>query len=202
MRSHKGARECTLSPLARGKRPPSPQAPMPDKEEVWTMLSKELAGLTVRHFHVGMIRLTGPAFCVSLSLELLACGEADGELPRINDPSANPPRPDATVEWYRGAPDGANPMQRTPVSVSRLADGSAMQITVWGSSSCPPAGTRALLSEDRRSVTLILRSYHRPCTTDVSPTTSVVRFADDAESSGIRRIIVKQHVGPAMVVHL
>ena len=121
---------------------------------------------------------------------------------RIKDASADTPRAEASVEWYRGAPEGARPMQRTPVAASTLHDGSAIQITVWGSSSCPAAGSRAFLSGDRRSVTLILRSYHRPCTDDVSPTTSVVKFADDIEFTDVRCVIVRRDVGPPLVVRL
>jgi hypothetical protein len=149
------------------------------------------------------MHVTGPVLGgVSLLLGLVACGEADSGLARIDDPTADPPRVAATIDWHRGAPEGAKPEQRAPVDASWLADGFAIRITVWGSSSCPPAGRRAFLSDDRRSVTLILRSYDGACTDDLSPTTSVVKFPESVESRNVQRVVVKGGTGPPRIVRL
>lgn len=106
----------------------------------------------------------------------------------------------ASVDWHRGAPPGAVPTREDgttkPLAASWVVDGSRIQITVWGSGSCPAAGSSASVAGNGTSVTLVLRSYptSRPCTADVQPTTSIVTLPDGAHVAKRVRVIV---TGPA-----
>lgn len=104
----------------------------------------------------------------------------------------------ARVAWYRGAPDGAEPAREdgtvTPVAASWLVDGSQVQVTVWGSGSCPAVGSHASVANDGTSVALTLRSYTRPCTSDVQPATSIVTLPGGAHVAEQVRVVV---TGPA-----
>ena len=83
-----------------------------------------------------------------------------------------------------------------PVAASWVVVGSQMQITVWGSGSCPAAGSSASVADDGTSVALELRSYPagRPCTADVRPTTSIVTLPDGAQVAKRVKVVV---TGPA-----
>ena len=63
-----------------------------------------------------------------------------------------------------------------PTTASWLHHHPRIQITVWGSGSCPAVGDHARYANDGTSLTLTLRTYPpgRPCTTDVAPATTVL----------------------------
>lgn len=120
------------------------------------------------------------------------------------DPSARP-RHDlpATVAWHVGAPLGAHPTRERGASVVPVAaswDPAAaarLRVTVWGSGTCPPAGSEARVSEDGTSLHMSLRSNaaNRGCTVDVRPATSVVTLPSGAALAQRTRIVVTDSAG-------
>jgi hypothetical protein len=154
-------------------------------------LVAEPAVPAVRLSKVGMMHAGGAVLCTCLLLGLMACGQADPGVARIDDPTADPPREVAIADWYRGAPREVSPIRGVPVAVAWLADDSAIQVTVWGSGSCPPVGKRAVLSGDNASVTMILRSYDGVCTDDLAPATSVVTLPENLPPGDVRHVVVE-----------
>jgi hypothetical protein len=63
-----------------------------------------------------------------------------------------------------------------PAIASWLHHHRRIQITVWGSGSCPAVGDHARYANDGNSLRLTRRTYvpGRPCTTDVAPATTVL----------------------------
>jgi len=135
----------------------------------------------------------------------LATGRT-GESPHV--PSTTPPAVSgsehgmsAEVDWHMGAPSGAEPMRArgrlVPVAASWVPGASRLQITVWGSGSCPAVGSGALISEDGSTVRLSLRSYpaDQPCTADVRPATSVVTVPPPAALAKRTKVVVADSAG-------
>jgi hypothetical protein len=76
---------------------------------------------------------------------------------------------------------------------ARIGDHSRLRITIWGSSSCPSVVDRALLNETGSKITLILREdSDGPCTADIAPTTSVIRFPANVHINRPVRVVTKR----------
>jgi hypothetical protein len=132
-----------------------------------------------------------PVVVLPLLLALAGCGQPTTGARQIGAGALNPRAVVTPVSRYAGAPNGAEPSRRggriVPATASWLDHYRRIQITVWGSGSCPAVGDHARYANDGNTLTLTLRIYPpgRQCTTDVAPATTVlpvprcVRGADE-----------------------
>ena len=89
------------------------------------------------------------------------------------------------VTHYRGIPPGAEtarPLPRTGVNAA-WRDG-RLEITTWGSGSCPGVPTRARARGQHAVEVTISADYSGVCTTDLSPTTSVIEVPAGIAATG------------------
>ncbi|HEU5155694.1 MAG TPA: hypothetical protein VFU43_01775 [Streptosporangiaceae bacterium] len=94
------------------------------------------------------------------------------------------------VTHYRGLPPGVAPAQLS-TGVNAVWRAGRLEITTWGSGSCPgvPTGLRAR-GAHALEVT-ISDDYSGACTADLAPTTSVIEVPDGIASAGPLAVTVR-----------
>jgi hypothetical protein len=132
-----------------------------------------------------MHRVATFAGVMLLGVGVAGCGSDDAP---NGDPTRNGHRESTSqsvpVSWYAGMPRGAAPAisedgRVTPMAASWVKGRSQIQVTVWGSNSCPSVAESASVSDSGNAVTLVEQRHGDegediPCTADVAPATSIV----------------------------
>ncbi|HET7690094.1 MAG TPA: hypothetical protein VFK41_06935 [Nocardioidaceae bacterium] len=152
-----------------------------------------------------------------LGLGVAICGSDDAS---TRDPTGDgdreatwaPTLQSVPVSWYAGMPRGAEPVtgedgQITPMAVSWAESESKIQVTVWGSGSCPTVAETASVSDSGDRVILVEGSQGDesegiPCTADVAPATSVVDVPQSVAEATKVHVIFRAANGAEFVLVL
>jgi hypothetical protein len=96
------------------------------------------------------------------------------------------------VTHYRGVPPGtatARPLPRSGVNAT-WRDG-RLEITTWGSGSCPGVPTRVRVRGQHAVEVTISADYSGACTADLGPTTSVIEVPPGIAATGPLTVTVR-----------
>jgi hypothetical protein len=107
--------------------------------------------------------------------------------------SSSPAGPKSiAVTHYRGLPSGATPAGPFPaIGVNAAWRAGRLDITTWGSGSCPGVPTRARARGAHAVEVTISADYSGACTADMAPTTSVVELPGGIAAAGPLTVLVR-----------
>jgi hypothetical protein len=122
-----------------------------------------------------------------------AAGFAVAVVAGCSGPSSGTTGPKSiAVTHYRGLPPGTAPSRPVPsIGVNATWRDGRLDITTWGSGSCPGVPTRARARGEHAVEVTISADYNGVCTADMAPTTSVIELPDGLAATGPLSVMVR-----------